>query len=363
LAILALFSSSALAVSHEELLTQFSGFKKRFSKVYPSQEEEHRRFLIFTENVLEAERHNRGESSWTKGINMWSDLGQAEWEETFLTGYKRMVPGEAPGVREEARLTTEQLPESVDWRERNAVTEVKDQGACGSCWAFAATEQIESYTAIASGQLEELSTQQMTSCAPNPLSCGGDGGCSGSTPPLGYSYIQLFGAITEADYPYTSGTTMDTGSCEYDLASLSPVAAIAGYDNLPVNDQNAVMNHIANVGPLSISVAASNFKNYNGGIFTGCDYEANIQLNHGVQLVGYGSEDGTDFWIVRNSWGKFWGEEGFIRLLREAEPGCGTDTTTTGHVCSGGPGNDMLHVCGMCGMLFETSFPLGAHRL
>ena len=87
----------------------------------------------------------------------------------------------------------------------------------------------------------------MTSCAPNPLSCGGDGGCSGSTPPLGYSYIQLFGAIREADYPYTSGTTMDTGSCEYDLASLSPVAAIAGYDNLPVNDQNAVMNHIANV--------------------------------------------------------------------------------------------------------------------
>ena len=113
--------------------------------------------------------------------------------------------------------------------------------------AFAATEQIESYTAIASGQLEELSTQQMTSCAPNPLSCGGDGGCSGSTPPLGYSYIQLFGAITEADYPYTSGTTMDTGSCEYDLASLSPVAAITGYDNLPVNDQDAIMNHIANV--------------------------------------------------------------------------------------------------------------------
>lgn len=113
--------------------------------------------------------------------------------------------------------------------------------------AFAATEQIESYTAIASGQLEELSAQQMTSCAPNPLACGGDGGCSGSTPPLGYSYIQLFGHIREEDYPYTSGTTMDTGSCEYDLASLSPVAAISGYDNLPVNDQDAIMNHIANV--------------------------------------------------------------------------------------------------------------------
>jgi len=362
LAILALFSSSALALSSEQLLAQFSEFQSSYSKVYSSQEEEQRRFLIFSENVLEAERHNRGENSWTQGINMWSDMTQAEWEETFLTGYKRMVPGEA-GAGSTARTTTEQLPESVDWRQRNAVTEVKDQGACGSCWAFAATEQIESYTAIASGELEELSTQQMTSCAPNPLSCGGDGGCSGSTPPLGYNYIQLFGHIREEDYPYTSGTTMDTGSCEYDLASLRPVAAISGYDNLPANDQDAIMNHIANVGPLSISVAASNFKNYNGGIFTGCDYESNIQLNHGVQLVGYGSEDGVDFWLVRNSWGRAWGEEGYIRLLREAEPGCGTDTTTTGHVCAGGPGNDILHVCGMCGMLFETSFPLGAHRL
>ena len=98
LAILALFSASAAALSNDELLNQFSGFKARFGKVYPSQEEEHRRLLIFTENVLEAERHNRGESSWTKGINKRSDLGQAEWEETYLTGYKRMVPGEVnPG--------------------------------------------------------------------------------------------------------------------------------------------------------------------------------------------------------------------------------------------------------------------------
>ena len=117
------------------------------------------------------------------------------------------------------------------------------------------------------------------------------------------------------------------------------------------------------VGPLSISVAASSWGSYSGGIFNGCDYDSNIQLNHGVQLVGYGSEDGQDYWIVRNSWGTSWGEEGFIRLLRETSPGCGTDTTTSGHVCQGGPGNDILHVCGMCGMLFETSYPMGARKI
>eukprot|EP00091_Calanus_sinicus_P005876 TRINITY_DN163_c0_g2_i1.p1 TRINITY_DN163_c0_g2~~TRINITY_DN163_c0_g2_i1.p1 ORF type:complete len:212 (-),score=50.53 TRINITY_DN163_c0_g2_i1:37-597(-) len=185
----------------------------------------------------------------------------------------------------------------------------------------------------------------------------------GSTPPLGYNYVQLFGQTAEADYPYQSGTTADSEDCLYDLSSLTPVASITGYDNLPANDQEAIMNHIGTVGPLAISVAANTFKDYHGGIFSGCSYDENIQLNHSVQLVGYGSEGGVDYWIVRNSWGPNWGEDGYIRMLREATPGCGTDTTTSGHVCEGGPGNAMLHVCGMCGMLFETSFPLGAHKL
>ena len=103
------------------------------------------------------------------------------------------------------------------------------------------------HTAIASGELTVLSAQQMTSCTPNTLTCGGTGGCSGSTPPLGYNYIQLFGQVKEDDYPYTSGSTSQSGDCQYDLSSLTPVAAITGYDNLPANDQDAVMNHIANV--------------------------------------------------------------------------------------------------------------------
>merc|ERR1719206_950884 len=136
----------------------------------------------------------------------------------------------------------------------------------------------------------------------------------GSTPPLGYNYVQLFGQTAEEDYPYQSGTT-----------------SITGYDNLPSNNQAAIMNHIAMVGPLAISVAANTFKDYHGGVFDGCDYDENIQLNHSVQLVGYGSEEGVDYWIVRNSWGTGWGEDGYIRMLREDAESvrCGTDTTTS----------------------------------
>jgi len=354
----------ALKLDHTTLMSRFSEFKKTFNKEYSCEDEETRRFSVFSENLLAAEKHNaRRMKSYTRGINMWSDMTQEEWENMFLTGYKRMVPGDsAAGVKED-RVKTE-VPDSWDWRDQGVVTDVKNQGACGSCWAFAATEQIESYTALASGQLTSLSTQQMTSCTPNPLTCGGTGGCMGSTPPLGYNYIQLFGQMKEEDYPYTSGSTSQTGSCEYDLSSLTPVASITGYNNLPANDQEAVMNHIATVGPLAISVAASSFKDYTGGVYDGCNYDENIGLNHGVQLVGYGSEDGTDFWIVRNSWGSAWGESGYIRLLRESEPGCGVDSTTSGHVCADGPGyDDALHVCGMCGMLFETSYPLGAHLI
>merc|ERR1711936_682287 len=102
--------------------------------------------------------------------------------------------------------------------------------------------------------------------------------------------------------------------------------------------------HIANVGPLATSVAASSWSSYGGGIYSGCSYDSNIRMNHGVQLVGYGSEEGQDYWIVRNSWGSSWGEDGYIRLKRQATPQCGTDSTPMdGTACVGGPGNDEQH--------------------
>jgi len=345
--------------------TQFKQFKAKYSKVYDTPAEERLRYGVFLRNLAEVEAHNSKEgSSYSRGINEWSDLTQAEWSDIYLGGYKHIAT-HSPAREDSEVPSVEDLPASKDWRDEGVVTPVKNQGQCGSCWAFGTTEQIESYTAIASKELVQLSAQQVTSCTPNPLTCGGTGGCMGSTPPLGYNYVQLFGQTAEEDYPYQSGTTTNTEDCLYDLSTITPVASITGYDNLPPNNQAAIMNHIATVGPLAISVAANTFKDYHGGVFDGCDYDENIQLNHSVQLVGYGSEEGVDYWIVRNSWGTGWGEDGYIRMLREDAESvrCGTDTTTSGHVCQGGPGNEMLHVCGMCGMLFETSFPLGAHKL
>jgi cathepsin L len=353
---------SIVAVSATELQyrQQFQDFKEKFGKVYSGAEEEEARFNIFKENVLKTELHAKTKSSYTTGVNKFSDITQEEFESSFLGGARPI----GPSVSTSSRRSSSSLPDSVDWRDSGAITGVKDQGSCGSCWAFAATEQVEAYTAIAAGEpAMELSAQQVTSCAPNAVLCGGNGGCEGSTPPLAYNYVQLFGHTTEEVYPYISGSTMDTETCQYDVSGTAPVATITGYDNLPSNDQDAVMAHIANVGPLAISVAASDWGRYTGGVFDGCSYNSNIRLNHAVQLVGYGTDGETPYWIVRNSWGAGWGENGYIRLKRETTPGCGTDSTTTGHVCENGPGMDELHVCGMCGMLFETSFPLGAHNL
>ena len=123
------------------------------------------------------------------------------------------------------------------------------------------------------------------------------------------------------------------------------------------------MQHLAEVGPLAVSVYASSWGAYSGGVFEGCSYDSNIALNHAVQLVGYGTDEALgDYWIVRNSWGSRGGEDGYIRLKRDSAAQCGTDSTPMdGTACSGGPGSDEQHVCGQCGVLFDVSYPLGVH--
>merc|ERR1711909_46588 len=266
----------------------FAKFQQEHNKEYKTRAEHNHRFNVFAENVRKINEHNSAGHSYQKGINQFSDLTDAEFKAQYLGGYKGLAaPAGKTTSEQPARKAIKDLPAPVDWRDAGAVTDVKNQGQCGSCWAFATTEMIESYAQISSQEMVELSTQQVTSCTPNPTSCGGVGGCKGSIAQLGYNYIQLFGHTTEESWPYVSGTNGQTGSCDFDMETTTPVVTPRGYDTLPSNNQEAVMNHLATVGPLAVNVDASLWHTYTGGIFDGCDFNDNIEINHVVQLVGY----------------------------------------------------------------------------
>jgi len=361
--LLLLLVGIATADLHRE---EFDKFKSEFGKTYKTVAEEEERFAIFKNNLKDVTNHNKHASTYTRGVTQFSDLTTEEFKSTYLGRKKIGLPTSATKQQKSPANKEQDLPNSVNWVEAGVITDVKNQGQCGSCWAFALTAQVESYAKIATDTLLELSTQQVTSCTPNPLQCGGTGGCMGSIENLGFNYLQLFGQVKEEDYPYVSGTTTNDEDCIYDLENIPPVVGLTGYDTLPLNDGAAVMKHIAEVGPLAIGVDATNWSSYTGGVYDGCSFDENISINHAVQLVGYGSDFGPlgvyDYWLVRNSWGSRWGEDGYIRLLRTDQ--CGMDyTPLDGSACVGGPGSDQSTVCGMCGMYSGSSFPLGVHLL
>jgi len=255
------------------------------------------------------------------------------------------------------------LPRHVDWREKGVVSPVKDQGHCGSCWAFASTATIESYVAINSGLLFDLSPEQMAMCAPNPDSCGGTGGCEGSTAELAFEYVSSSaGMFEEYQYSYTSYYGVDYPCLLPN--STKPVATINGYVQLPTNKYEALMNAVATYGPISISVDASNWHAYSGGVYNGCN-QVNPDIDHLVVLVGYGEEqNGDKYWLVRNSWSPAWGDKGYIKLARfdHEEEICGSDITPQdGTACVGQ--TQPVTVCGTCGVLFDSSYPLNAIAL
>jgi len=229
---------------------------------------------------------------------------------------------------------------------------VKNQGGCGSCWAFSATEVFESHLAIATGKLLTLAPQQLVSCAPNPKSCGGTGGCQGSVQWLGFNYTEYGGLSLEKDYPYTA----QTGTCMA-TRKINPAAKNKGYVRLAQNNYKDLMNAVATVGPVSISVSAG-WRNYEGGVYTS---ECGTTIDHAVVMEGYGTLDSKKYYLVRNSWGASWGEKGYVRILRNDDDDtahCGLDTNPAdGTECK--PYPKQQKVCGLCGILSDSSYPTG----
>jgi len=197
-----------------------------------------------------------------------------------------------------------------------------------------------------------LSRQNIVDCAPNPNHCGGTGGCEGATAELGFAYVADKGMASEAAYPYQG---VD-GTCD---ESIPKSAQVTDWVVLPSNNYTAVVAAVATVAPLAITVAANTWFSYSSGVFTGCgtDYD----LDHAVQLVGYGTATGMDYWIVRNSWSADWGEAGYIRIQKHSDGGsqwCGIDTSPSdGTGCTGGP--SQVTVCGSCGLWYDVCYATG----
>jgi cathepsin L len=315
---------------------------------------------VLAKNIEKIRLHNtKSGSSYKMGVNQFAHLTPAEFGKQ-MRGYKR---GRQTNLFEAADLSSHvastDLPDSVDWREKGVVTPAKNQGGCGSCWAFSATETVESNVAINTGKLLKLAPQEYVSCAPNPDQCGGTGGCEGSTQWLAFNYSVTEGLALEETYPYRGTDSECAPSKE------TPAVTIDGYKRLPANNYTALMNAVVSVGPIAISAAAEPWQLYEEGVYDG---RCGADVDHAIQLVGYGKSEKTvfkkaaDYWLVRNSWGGAWGEKGYIRIERfgdtPAGETCYTDRTPQdGTECKDGPKTEQ--VCGLCGLMSDSSYVTG----
>ncbi|KAJ1407434.1 cysteine proteinase [Ochromonadaceae sp. CCMP2298] len=296
LAIVASASASVFSEDHTHQKYLWEAFKAEHSKSYSTMDEESRRFGIFIENLKVVDLRNQQElkaqGNAVHGITKFADWSQAEFESKMLTSDATMKTS-APRVELSAPITAS----LVDWSGK-LTTPVKDQGYCGSCWAFSATEQIESDAMRTLGTSYILSPEQITQCDSTSQ------GCNGGWTERAYSYVQKTGGVEQdANYPYTSYQGV-TGTCKEDKSKF--VIGITGYTTL--NGESSMASHVQSTGPLSVCVDASSWNSYTSGIMSSCGQ----RVDHCVQAVGVDTSAG--YWKVRNSWGTSWGESGYIRL-------------------------------------------------
>jgi cathepsin L len=303
-------------------LAKWNQFKKAHGKSYASIQEETSRFNIFTQNLRFIDQHNAefkaGKHTYDVGLNKYADMTNEEFR-TIMNGYKRT--GAKPAAPIHNAPTTGDLPASVDWRPLGYVTEVKDQGQCGSCWAFSATGGLEGQHFNKTGELVSLSEQDLVDCGPKK-----DGlfGCGGGQMDGAFKFIKADNGVdTEASYPYTA----KDGKCKFDTANIG--ATDNGYVDIKSGDEKALESAIATVGPISVAIDASHlsFQLYKSGVY----YEpkcSTTQLDHGVLAVGYDTtDDGTKYYTVKNSWGTSYGTQGgYILMSRERNNNCGIAT-------------------------------------
>jgi len=315
------------------------------------------RIELFNQRREEVERHNaRPDTTWVAAVNKFADFTEEEFR--GMLGHRRLAhSGNAISSSFVELQQGAPLAQSVDWSAKlSASIHPKDQGGCGSCWAVATAGALETHAEIVgNGTAAEVSFEQLVDCVENPQECGGTGGCGGATSELAMEYIKMHGLVAKASYKgYQSG---GDGKCN---VVAKPLVTTTGFVRLPENKMQPLLEALATQGPVVVSADASNWGAYNSGVFDDCT--ENAIINHAIVAMGYGTDSSLkrDFWLIRNSWGKDWGEEGYIRVLRHKEEDsyCGTDSLPLEGVgCKGGP--ESLPVCGMCGILSDSAYPTG----
>ncbi|KAK7840130.1 ervatamin-B [Quercus suber] len=308
----------SLAERHEQWMVQYG-------RSYKDSAEKEKRFKIFKDNVEYIDKfNNEGNRTFKLSANVFADLTNEEFVASH-TGYKISPQPSSLKAKSLKYENLTEIPTTMDWREKGAVTSIKDQGRCGCCWAFSAVAAVEGITQIKTGNLISLSEQQLVDCAVE-----GNRGCNGGWMDNAFRYIiKNQGLSTEEKYPYE---TMQ-GTCDHEKESIY-AAQISAFEDVPSNNEEALLQAVAKQ-PVSIALDGSgpNFQFYKSGVFM---EECGTRLTHAVTAIGYGiSDDGTKYWLMKNSWGTRWGENGYMRIQR--------DTGATE---------------GLCGLAQKASYPV-----
>lgn len=302
----------------------FNEWVEEHGKSYIPTERDYRN-SVYNNNIAKIHLHNIAGHSWTMAPNKFADLTADEFASRHTGGLMKPKRRSLRSKTTYAPFNTTALPTSVDWTAKGAVTPIKNQEQCGSCWAFSTTGSVEGAWFLAKGNLTPLSEQQLVDCS-GPE---GNQGCNGGLMDYAFQYIiDNKGITTEAEYPYTAAD----GTCQ--AKGKSVAATLSGFKDVTPNSDLALMTAIAQQ-PVSIAVEAdqSVFQFYSGGVM---DSTCGTQLDHGVLAVGYGTDTGKDYYKVKNSWGADWGEKGYIRLGRGAK----------------------FDPSGQCGILMDPSYPV-----